>query len=269
MRIQFLHDGSDLRSYGGGGFSKSRGNGGLFWWTIFIFLLIALATAVWFFCLMVFNYPEKPFSYRFLTRINKLEPIKKFDLNTVPKSKFLTPTKLLEEYSFFTTERMRVTNDQLKRDYIRNFKEHGPVYVRGVFTVVAARPLSSSDVFTDGWIVSARANELEDVSIELLLPGLNRNETPYRAGDAVTLDGKKGCAAAVHVQKQEADRLLVTVVPLLYDNVTTFEGSTASLKVPDQLNMDAMWPIWRDVKAEPMSEQVVKAVQVTTAQATK
>lgn len=269
MRVQFLHDGSDLRSYGGGSFSKNRGNGGLFWWTIFIFLLIALATATWFFCIMVFNYPEKPFSYRFLSKINKLEPIKSYDLNSVPKSKFLSPTKLLEEYTFFTPERMRVTNDQLKRDYIRNFRDHGPVYVRGAFTTTATRRLTDGDVFTNGWVVVARANELEDVNVELVLPGLNRNDPPYRAGDQITLDGKKGCAAAVHLQKQDNDRLLVTVVPLLYGSITTFEGSVATLKAPEKLNMDAIWPIWRDAPAAGVDagEGVVKAVQVTAAQA--
>ncbi len=270
MRIQFLHDGSDLRSYGGGSFAKNRGNGGLFWWTIFIFLLIALATATWFFCIMVFNYPEKPFSYRFLSKINKLEALKSYDLNSVPKSKFLSPTKLLEEYTFFTPERMRVTNDQLKRDYIRNFRDHGPVYVRGTFTVTATRRLTGDDVFTDGWVAVVRANELEDVSVELVLPGLSREDSPYRAGDQITLDGKKGCAAAVHLQKQENDRLLVTAVPLLYGTITTFEGSLASLKAPEKLNMDAVWPIWRDapdakVEAGQASEAVVKAVQVTAA----
>lgn len=274
MRIQFLHDGSELRSYGGGSFAKTRGNGGLFWWTIFIFLLIAFATATWFFCIMVFNYPEKPFSYRFLSKINKIEPLKTYDLNTVPKSKFLSPTKLLEEYSFFTPERMRVTNDQLKRDYIRNFKEHAPVYVRGTFTAVAARKLTDSDVFTKGWIVVAKAAELEDVSVELILPGLDRGDVPYRAGDTITLDAKSGCAAAVHLQKQDSDRLLVTVVPLLEKGIMTFEGSSIAIKAPAQLNMEALWPIWRDVNmaavaTAPEGEAVVKAVQVTAAQPIK
>jgi hypothetical protein len=167
---------------------------------------------------------------------------------------------------------MRVTNDQLKRDYIRNFRDHGPVYVRGTFTATATRRLTEGDVFTQGWVVVARANELEDVSVELILPGLNRNDAPYRVGDQITLDGKKGCAAAVHLQKKDNDRLLVTAVPLLYGSITTFEGSVASLKAPEKLNMDAMWPIWRDVPAAttdtvPAGEGVVKAVQVTAAQA--
>lgn len=272
MRIQFLHDGSELRSYGGGSFAKNRGNGGLFWWTIFIFLLIALATATWFFCIMVFNYPEKPFSYRFLSKINKIEPLKSYDLNSVPKSKFLSPTKLLEEYSF-SPERMRVINDQLKRDYIRNFKDHAPVYVRGTFTTVSTRKLTENDVFTKGWVVVAKATELEDVAVELVLPGLDREDVPYRAGDEITLDAKKGCVAAIHLQKQEGDRMQVTVVPLLYQGITSFEGANVALKAPAKLNMDAAWPICRDVNlSAPVghdNESVVKAVQVTAAEAVK
>ncbi len=263
MRIQFLHDGPALRSYGGGGKSKSRDQGGLFWWTILTFLLLAIAVCTWFFSIMVFTYPEKPFNYRLLTKLAKLEPIKKFDSNSLPHGKFLTPTKLLEEYSFFSPDRMRVTNAMLKRDYIRNFKEHPPVYVRGAFTVLAARPLTDKDVFTQGWIVAGRFNELEDVTVELVLPGPNQAKAPIEVGETIALDNKKTFAATVNVQKQEQDRLIVTVVPLLYDGVTGGnKEAIANLTVPEKLNMGAGWPIWRDVQ---LAAPVAKAVQVTAA----
>ena len=264
MRIQFLHDGSEVRSYGGGSFSKSKDQGGLFWWTILIFLLLALATVSWFFSIMVFSYPEKPFNYRLLTKLEKLEPIKKFDSNHIPHGKFLSPTKLLEEYSFFTPDRLRVTNDTLKRDYIRNFKEHPPVYVRGSFVVLATRPLTATDVFTDGWVVVGRSSEIEDVNIELILPGTK--EQPCNAGDVITLDNKKAFAATMHVQKLEHDRLSVTVVPLLYDEVAVANKAVISnLIAPQKLNMDATWPIWRDVKYDEVADVEAKAVQVTAA----
>lgn len=264
MRIQFLHDGSDIRSYGGGSFSKKRDQGGLFWWTILIFLLLALATVSWFFSIMVFTYPEKPFNYRLLTRLEKLEPLKNFDSNHIPHGKFLTPTKLLEEYSFFTTDRLRVTNDTLKRDYIRNYKEHPPVYVRGSFVVMATRPLSAKDVFTDGWVVIGRSSEIEDVNVELILPGTK--EQPCSVGDTITLDNKKAFAATMHVQKMDRDRLCVTVVPLLYDEVAvTNKAVISNLIAPQKLNMDATWPIWRDVKYDEPAVEETKAVQVTAA----
>jgi len=271
MHIRFVQDGSDFRSYGGGSFSKDhRGNGGLFWWTIGIFLLLALATVSWFFSIMVFTYPEKPFNYDLLTKLNKLDPIKKYTASTVPRGQIATPTKLLEDYALFTADRLRVTNDGLKRDYIRNFKEHGPLYIRGSFTVLNTRKLESSDVFSNGWIVSARALDMEDVTIELVLPGLATKEAPYAAGEKLTLDNKSMYASAVHLQKHDGDRMTVTLVPLLYDAVTTADGSIAKMEAPQKLNMAAVWPIWRDVKAADVTDApVVKAVQVTAAEVAK
>src|SRR4051812_11614293 len=80
MHAQFLSDGSDFRSRGGGGnLAKGRRDEGLFWWTILITLLIGVATCCWFFSIMVFRYPEKPFNYRLLTKLEKLEPLARFD----------------------------------------------------------------------------------------------------------------------------------------------------------------------------------------------
>ncbi len=269
MRYQFLNDGSEFRSYGGGALSKNRGNGGLFWWTIFIFLLLALATVSWFFCIMVFSYPEKPFNYRLLTRLNKLDPIKKYAVDKVPRGQFVTSTKLLEDYSYFTSDRLRVSNDTFKRDYVRNFKEHQPVYVKGNFVVQTSRPLTPKDVFTDGWIVVARSVEMEDVMVELILPGLVVADVPYHPGDTLTLDNKKTFAAAVHLQKQEGDRMLATLVSLTYDSVAMPDGSIAKTEAPKALNLDGTWPVWRDLKITEPVEQVTRAVQVTTAQAVK
>jgi len=107
-------------------FQNPKAAAGCSGWSIFIFLLLALATVSWFFSIMVFSYPEKPFHYKLLTKLEKLEPIKKFPLNSVPHGEFVTAGKLLEQYLFFTPDKFRVTNDVLKREYIRNFKERSP-----------------------------------------------------------------------------------------------------------------------------------------------
>lgn len=269
MRIQFLNDGPEFRSYGGGALSKNRGNGGLFWWTIFIFLLLALATVSWFFCIMVFSYPEKPFNYRLLSKLNKLEPLKKYPVDKVPRGQFVTAAKLLEDYSYFTADRLSVSNDTFKRDYVRNFKEHPPLYVKGNFVVQTARPLTAADVFPSGWIIIARSIELEDVMIEYVLPGLVSSDMPYHPGDTIALDNRKTFAAALHLQKQEGDRIVATVVSLTYDSVTMPDGSIAKTDAPMTLNLDGMWPVWRDVELPEAVEAVTKAVQVTSAHAIK
>lgn len=271
MRTQFLHDSTDYRSYGSGNFSKTQKSGGLFWWSIFIFLLLALATVSWFFSIMVFSYPEKPFHYKLLTKLEKLEPIKKYPLNNVPHGEFVTASKLLENYLFFTPDKFRVTNDMLKREYIRNFKERNPVYVVGSFAVLGSRPLTGKDVFTKGWIVVARSLEMEDVDIELVLPGLEVATSPYKVGDTIKLDNRKSFASAIHLQKQDENRISATVISLLYDGIPVADGSTAKLEAPAQLNMEAAWPIARDIStsavAAPSTDGAAKPLEVTTAQA--
>ena len=262
MRIQFLNDGSEFRTYGGGSFSKSKGTGGLFWWTLAIFLLLALATTSWFFSIWVFAHPEKPFSYKLLSKLEKLEPIRKWSVHTVPNGPILTSNKLLEQYFYYSSEQMRVANDMMKRSYIKNFKEHSPEYVFGTFRVLATRPLSANDVFTQGWVVVARSSDIEDVDIELLLPGLASESAPYKEGDSLVIEKKKTFASVVHVQRLDGERLQATLVSLLYQNApgkageaapavaaaTDDDSDAATLAPPAKLNMEAVWPVSHDLK---------------------
>ena len=277
MRVQFLNDGSEFRTYGGGSFSKSKGTGGLFWWTLAIFLLLALATTSWFFSIWVFAHPEKPFSYKLLTRLEKLEPLRKWSVHTVPNGPILTPNKLLEQYFYYSSEQMRVANDELKRAYIKNFKEHSPEYLIGKFTVLATRPLVATDVFTKGWVVVARSTDIEDVDVELLLPGLASDAAPYKVGDAMVIEKRKTFASVVHLQRLEGERIQATLVSLLYQNapgkegeetpvVTDDENQVVTLSPPAKLNMEALWPVSHDIKiAGPtVSEASAKPREVAT-----
>ena len=77
---------------------------------------------------------------------------------------------LLTEVFPYTHDQMAVRNDVLKRSYIRNYKHEQPTYLKGSFTVLSARHLAPADVVSKGWIVRARAADLEDV-ISLALNG--------------------------------------------------------------------------------------------------
>lgn len=270
MRVQFLSDGSEYRSYGGGNFSKkTKADGGLFWWTIGITLLLGLATASWFFSILVFAHPEKPFNYDLLVKLNKLEGIRKYSQLSVPHGQFLTAGKLLEELFYFTPEQYRVHNDLLKRHYIRNFKEKNPTYLRGQFEVLGTKKLTTDDVFQSGWVVVARDKEIEDVDIELVLPGLKGAAAPFEKGDVINLDTggtKTTYASVVHVQRVgDGQRIRATLVPLVYQLNAGNDGSAvASCVPPAKLNLKAHWPISGDLglagAGEAGSEQNV-AVQ--------
>ena len=246
MQIRFLSDGNEYRSYGGGSFSKKKDSGGIFWWTILITLLMGFATFCWFFSIMVFSHPEKPFNYRVLAKFDKLDPIRPFSKYSVPGGKFLPSRELLAEFFAFSHEQLAVKNDLLKRAYIRNYKQEQPIYVTGDYQVINSRPLAANDVITEGWVIRARSVELEDVDVEIVLPGLKEKADPYQAGDKITLDKKNTFAAALHVQKFDHDRLCVTLMPITYQGLGAKDGKALKMNPPSLLNMEAYWPISHD-----------------------
>lgn len=247
MNVRFLGDSGDFRSYGGGTAVRNKPSSGLFWWTIFITLLIGLTVFSWFFCIFVFSHPEKPFSYRLLAKVKKLDPIRRFSQFTVPQGKFLNAREALGEYFNYTEDQLAVTNDLLKRAYIRNYKEQAPQYLKGEFNVIASRPLGASDVFTTGMVVRTRAADFEDVDVEIVLPGAGSASHSIAAGDKIMLNQKSTFASVIHVQKLQGDRVCVSVVPLAYQGFSTGEGQPLVLKEPDLLNMEAAWPIAGDL----------------------
>ena len=247
MRVQFLNEGTEFRSYGGSGIAKSRQSTGLFWWTLLITLLVGMAIISWFFCIFVFSRPENPFSYKVLAKVNKLEPLRKYTPLTVPQGKFQSARDLLGEYFALDEDHLAVANDVLKRGYIRNYKSPlAPTYVKGAFVVTAQRRLAGSDVFTAGWIVRARAEDIEDVEIEIVMPESAGLEAPLKEGETITLDQKNTFASAIHVQKLDADRICVTVVPLAYQG---FGVEGFQMNAPAKLNLEARWPVAADLNA--------------------
>jgi hypothetical protein len=251
MHVRFLSDGNEYRSYGGGSFSKKKDTGGVFWWTILITLLMGVATFCWFFSIMVFSHPEKPFNYRILAKFDKLDPLRKYSTYTIPGGKFLPSRELLTEFYAFSSEQLAVKNDMLKRAYIRNFKQEQPIYVTGDYEVIHSRPLTAKDVVTSGWVVRARSVDLEDVEVEVVLPGFKGKADPYVVGDRINLDKKTTFAAALHVQKFDHDRVCVTLMPLTYECLTSKDGAPLKMTPPERLNMEAFWPISHEPKGAP------------------
>jgi hypothetical protein len=260
MSIHFLNDGSDFRSRssGGGSLTKGRGDTTLFWWTILITLLMGLATFCWFFSIMVFKYPEKPFHYKLLTKLEKLEPIQKFDPLKIPNGTFVGPRDLLAKYYNYNPEQLHLANDLLKRSYILNYTTENPVYVKGTYVVMFARPLKEGDVMKEGWVIRARSEELEDVQVELLLPGAKSAESPFKPDQKFTLDNKNHICCVINVERnRDTDGVCATVAPLTYAGFTTPEKKAIAITPPTKLNMEAGWPVLANtpIPAIPVDEQ--------------
>jgi hypothetical protein len=193
---------------------------------------------------MVFKYPEKPFHYQLLTKLEKLDPPKKFDPLLIPKGGFLGPRDLLKKYYDYNPEQLRLVNDLLKRSYIMNYAEESPVYVRGNFTVIDSRALTAGDFVSEGWIVRARSAELEDVQLEILFPGVPGDIAPYHDGDSITLDVKNTFGSVLHVDRDyERDGLCATVMPIAYGEFVVGDQRKVVLTPPTLLNVAAALPI--------------------------
>ncbi len=215
----------------------------MFWWTILITLLIGLATFCWFFSIMVFKYPEKPFNYHLLTKLKKLEDIKQFEPEKVPHGKFLGAKEMLSAYYYYNADQLRHANGALKRNYILNYTEESPVYVKGTYTVTQSRPLSEKDVMPVGWVVRARSVDMEDVELELLLPGAASEESPYKEGEVFSLDNKATFGTVLHIERTPNDGVCATVVPLVYGKYAVGGDKKLGLEAPDLLNVEATFPV--------------------------
>jgi hypothetical protein len=234
----------------------------MFWWSVAITFLLGLATFCWVFSIAVFKYPEKPFNYRLLTKLKKLDPLAEFDPLSVPRGGFLSTKELLSKYYYLNGEQLRVKNDLLKRAYILNYKEETPDYIKGTFNVVQTRKLTEKDLMSDGWVVRGRSVELEDVDVELLLPGASGDASPYQEGQSFTLDNKSTFAALVHVERNSSDGVCASVVPIVYGENLTNGDRKIALEAPDKLNMEARLPA-----TDPSAPGVAGATKVASQEA--
>ena len=230
-------------------------DGGIFWWSIGITLLIGLATFSWFFCIYAFTHPEKPFYYNLLSRFQKLEPLRAFTEKDMQPGKTYAHKDMYQTFYSLSGENLAQKNSELHRAYITNYKEERPVYLRGSFKVTHSRALTKDDVFTCGTIARAVAlveddKEYRNVVIEYILPSLKQPKDHLLPGDILKLDttdqagrGRR-YAALLNVDRREDDGMVFTVLPLAYgEHANPQAGVSIKAEPPGVLNMAGKWPI--------------------------
>lgn len=240
--------------------TPAKGDPWLFWWTIAIFILLALTTISWLSSLYIFRHPEKPRNYRLLAQFHKLEPLKKFTERNVPQGKFHTAKEIYAKYFTYTDEELDTLNNLFKRSYIRNYADDTPVYLRGKYRVYKVEELTPQQPFMSGLVVRAKSVELPNVSIEFVFPteALPKERPAY--GDDLVLDTNDTFGSAVHISRLPEDSLCVTLVPLTYYSFHPSDPKrTLVLSPPHRLNMDAPWPLTDDTPM-PDAEPVKMAV---------
>ena len=237
-----------------------KADGGIFWWTVAIVILVALAAFSWIASIFIFTHPEKPFNYKLLSRIQRVEEIKQFTEKDMPAGKSLTPPELYQKFYPFSGENLANHNTLLRRNYITNFKnrDEKPYYVRGRFKVVHARPLTENDIFPHGLVARAVAvnqdgREYRNVVVEYVIP--TQSEVPgveFAPGDVLDIDSRRSKkrlhGAVINIHRLKEDVLIFTVVPLMYGEhlIDPVKSKVLTATPPVQLNLSAPFPITDD-----------------------
>ncbi|MGK0185636.1 MAG: hypothetical protein ACI9R3_001414 [Verrucomicrobiales bacterium] len=250
-------------AYGqGGDFQRRTRDAGLFWWTILITFLLVMTAGSWIFSLYLFAFPEKPFNYKLLAKLEKLEALEDFTSDTVPDGRFNDARALYRKFYHFSSDQLEGTNGKLKRNYLWNFNEQQPIYVEGSFRISDVRELTADDYFTSGVIVQAYAvEEVEDsVSLtsqgqdkvrrifpnavfEFVFPATEIPETLFTEGQEITVNRSRDFAAVLNIKRLGSDHLCFTALPLLYGTYQVSDTESLSMTPPGALNIEAPWPL--------------------------
>ena len=242
-----------ISSFGGDVRDRSEHRAGgnhIFLWTVFILLLTGFCLATWIGTFTVFGHPERPFSYRILRRIKKLDPPQRYKLNAAPQGEFLTAEKAYARYAAMSDFDLRTLNVQLTRDYIRNFQQTTATvpYLTGRFSVMQSFPLQPKDLFPSGAAALAVSLDNPQFLVEQIYPADAETGTVIANSlvPGVELEHKRtyDLSAVTRVTRLPDGRILATVVPLTYGSFTLKTSELSfSLEPPNELNLAAGWPV--------------------------
>ena len=243
--------GKNYYSYQGRSGHRSGGNAdSLFGWTVFIFLLIGFVFFCWMGSYYIFAHPEKASNYRLLLRLHKIDPPQRFEITAAPRGEFLKPGQLLERFGSMTASEIRRANENLLRNFLRNYHQIRDLvpYAVGTYRVVGTLPLAKHSFCRPGLIALLQAVEQPEIILEqpftcddANLPALTRSLTPNQE---IKLEKPLDLSAVIHIERLEGNRLLLTTMPLLYGSYGSAKGGTSfSLEPPEEINLDAPLPL--------------------------
>ena len=123
-----------------------------FWWSVLLLLLTGACFASWLLSFYVIAHPEVPKCYKFLKKLKRIEPPKRFAVTEAPKGDFMSAAKLLERFGKLSPAELERENADLLRAFIMNYREakRRTIYVTGKFDDVQAYQLGPQDFFPTG-----------------------------------------------------------------------------------------------------------------------
>ncbi len=252
---------SRRRSARGSGFNdreeKPKRDSGLFVWTIFILLLVALVAVCWMGTIHVFGHPESPLGYSVMQRFKKLDPPQRFSEIGAPKGEFLDAKKLLAKYGQMSPRQLKNESDTLLRNFIRNYNMPGGLvpYITGRFSILDSYELTKKDFFESGVVALAQDTEVPQVLIENVFTTSPRMvQSLYRSlltGLDIPIRRSLDLSPIIHIEKLPDGRLKFTTVPIQYPNYSAAQGPGGfSLEPPTILNVQAGLPILSNSKVQ-------------------
>jgi hypothetical protein len=225
------------------------GGSSLFTWGIVIVVLLGLNIGSWSFCNMVFGHPEHPFSYKLLTKLDKLEPLEGFTSTGVPGGKFRSAKDLYSIAYPFKKSQLRAYNGMLKRNYLWNYKDRSPAtFAYGSFTIEKVRALNENDMFPKGIVIIGNAYKFPDARIELVLPTVEPVEKAdqYKVGETLEIGKSTMAAAVIHAEKKgKDDPMTFVAVPLI---TLSSNGGNLPFKTPSGETLLLETPQWMNIK---------------------
>lgn len=239
-----------------------RKDGSLFVWTIVILLLIGFALGCWIFSFYVFGHPEKAFSYSILSKLKKMEPLKRFELTQAPRGEFLTANQLSERYGKMTDRELARASEVLMRNYLRNYKLTKDLvpYMVGSYNILDSYELGDKNTFLSGVVALAQSTDNPQILLEHVFTCNKRDvQTLQRmllTGLDLELKKNADMSAVVNVRRLKDGRLQFTSIPILYGSYASSTGpGTFSLEPPTELNLAAGMPVLAETTVEEAGQK--------------
>ncbi|MDP0489870.1 MAG: hypothetical protein Q7Q71_02320 [Verrucomicrobiota bacterium JB023] len=253
----------------------------IFWWSMINVLALAFAIFSWTSCYFLFNFPERPWNYSVLKKLDRLPPLDFFeDPKDLPKASTLLPkgdaktdgiyqkldTQALKQLApgKSPAEALAALNTRLKRNYLTHFKNPDNLhYIRGTWRIISVRRLTEQDFLSDGYVILAQALETPEdatlttelvpypVEMEVILPTTAEQEIPedaaLMADNVLSVDRLPHALALLHVSRSgtpDEPVTRVTTIPLLG---TSFPlgNIRLPLEAPTFANPEARFPLVR------------------------
>jgi hypothetical protein len=164
----------------------------------------------------------------------------------------MKPGQLLERFGSMTASEIRRTNENLLRNFVRNYHQNRDLvpYAVGTYKVIGTLPLTKDSFCTPGLVALLQAVEQPEILLEQPftcdeknLPNLKHSLNP---GQEIKLEKPLDLSAVIHITrlKENENRLLLTTMPLLYGSYGSAKGGTSfSLEPPAELNLEGDLPV--------------------------